>query len=126
MREFLDAFWSFVSVPENRATLGWIGLGLATLAPGIWAVVKYFFPRPPEDADKVREGPSPAEPGAEGELSRFRLVVQGKQGDVQRYDLLNGRTLTVGRSSEADIRLPNYDTTASRRNATISVHSNHL
>ncbi len=135
----MDTFWSIVSDPDNRATLGWIGLGLASVASGAWAVVKYFFPRPAKDADKAKEapspaepgarakgGPSPVEPGASGELSRFRLVVQGKRGDVQRYDLLNGRTLMVGRGSEADIRLPNYDKAASRRNAMITVHRDHL
>lgn len=38
----LDAFWNWLKDPANQQTLGWVGGGVAIVAGGIWAVVKFF------------------------------------------------------------------------------------
>ena len=54
----LDAAWTFLTDSTNRATLGWIGAGIAAGAAGLWAVVKFLArndesgPRPNVTADR--------------------------------------------------------------------------
>jgi hypothetical protein len=43
----------FLADPSNRALIGWIGGGLATVAGGLWVVLKYFLDR------KMGKPPSP-------------------------------------------------------------------
>ena len=38
----LQALWDWLSISENRETLGWLGGGLVVLAGGVWAVAKFF------------------------------------------------------------------------------------
>ena len=38
----LDGFWAFLKDPANQAVLGWICGGLAALAAGAWAVIRFF------------------------------------------------------------------------------------
>ena len=38
----MSSIWEFVKDPDNRVVLSWIGGGIAALAAGIWAVVKYM------------------------------------------------------------------------------------
>jgi hypothetical protein len=41
----VETLWAFFSDPDNQRTLAMIGAGLAALAGGLWAVIKFFFPR---------------------------------------------------------------------------------
>jgi hypothetical protein len=41
----LEALWAFLSDPDNQQTLAWLGGGLVAVAGGLWAVIKFFFPR---------------------------------------------------------------------------------
>ena len=34
--------WAFLSDPQNRDVLGWLGGGLVVVAGGAWAVIKFF------------------------------------------------------------------------------------
>jgi hypothetical protein len=45
----VDTFWMFLKDPANQALLGWICGGIAAVAGGAWAVVK-FYSKKPEDA----------------------------------------------------------------------------
>ena len=38
----LDGVWTFLRDPANQATLGWIGAGIAAVAGGCWAVIRFF------------------------------------------------------------------------------------
>jgi hypothetical protein len=38
----LDALWTFLKDPANRATLGWIGAGIVVVVSGAWAVIKFL------------------------------------------------------------------------------------
>ena len=40
----MRAVWDFLSSPDNRAVLAWLGGGLALLASGLWTVIKYYRP----------------------------------------------------------------------------------
>lgn len=40
----MRGLWAFLNDKANRAFLGWLGGGLATLAVGAWAVFTYVFP----------------------------------------------------------------------------------
>ena len=40
----MRAVWDFLSSPDNRAILAWLGGGLALLASGLWTVIKYYRP----------------------------------------------------------------------------------
>lgn len=54
----LDNSWAFLKDPANRAVLGWICGGIAALAGGVWAVIKFLSNKgedrhlPPIRADK--------------------------------------------------------------------------
>jgi hypothetical protein len=37
----LSSLWDFVKDPDNRAVLSWTGGGIAAIAAGFWAVVKF-------------------------------------------------------------------------------------
>jgi len=38
----LDALLAFLKDPTNRETVGWVGAGIAAVAGGLWAVIKFF------------------------------------------------------------------------------------
>ena len=40
-----EPIWTFLSDPENQQTLAWLGGGLVVVTGGLWAVIKFFFPR---------------------------------------------------------------------------------
>jgi hypothetical protein len=55
----MSGIWEFVKDPDNRAVLSWTGSGIAALAVGIWAVVKFLTtksshkpPKPSVSADR--------------------------------------------------------------------------
>jgi hypothetical protein len=37
----LSSVWDFVKDPNNQAVLSWMGGGIAAVAAGIWAVVRF-------------------------------------------------------------------------------------
>jgi hypothetical protein len=39
----VEAAWDFLSNPENRAILGWVGGGIVVVLGAIWTVFKYFY-----------------------------------------------------------------------------------
>jgi hypothetical protein len=41
----LETLWAFLSDSDNQRTLAWLGGGLVVTAGGLWAVIKFFFPR---------------------------------------------------------------------------------
>jgi hypothetical protein len=41
----LETLWAFLSDLDNQATLAWLGGGVVAISCGIWAVIKFFFPR---------------------------------------------------------------------------------
>lgn len=41
----METLWAFLSDPDNQATLASLGGGLVVVAGGLWAVVKFLFPR---------------------------------------------------------------------------------
>jgi hypothetical protein len=41
----LEALWAFLSDPDNQRTLAWLGGGFVAAAGGLWAVIKFIFPR---------------------------------------------------------------------------------
>jgi hypothetical protein len=45
----LDTFWMFLKDPSNQALLGWICGGIAAVAGGVWAVVKFYSNKPEDD-----------------------------------------------------------------------------
>jgi hypothetical protein len=52
----LDTLWAFFKDPTNRATLGWIGAGVAAVVGAIWAVVKFLSKKEPGPAVQARDG----------------------------------------------------------------------
>jgi hypothetical protein len=43
--ESIQNLWDVIQRPENREALKWVGGGIAAVATGAWAVVKYFAER---------------------------------------------------------------------------------
>ena len=41
----LETLWTFLSDPDNQQTLAWLGGGLAIVAAGFWAVIKFNLSR---------------------------------------------------------------------------------
>lgn len=41
----MSDIWSFLTQPENRALLSWLGGGLVVVCGGLWAVLKFFIDR---------------------------------------------------------------------------------
>jgi hypothetical protein len=39
----MSDLWSFLSQPDNQATLSWLGGGLVILCGGLWAVLKFYL-----------------------------------------------------------------------------------
>jgi hypothetical protein len=37
----LSSIWDFLKDPDNRAIISWVGGGIAVVAAGIWAVIKF-------------------------------------------------------------------------------------
>ena len=37
----LSSVWDFVKDPDNRVVLSWVGGGIAAIAAGIWAVIRF-------------------------------------------------------------------------------------
>jgi hypothetical protein len=51
--------WSFLTQPENRAVLSWLGGGLVVICGGLWAALKFSLGRR-GSAGGEAGGPSPA------------------------------------------------------------------
>jgi hypothetical protein len=47
MAKHPSVYWRFLRQPGNRAILGWLGGGVATVAAGIWLVLTYYLPAAP-------------------------------------------------------------------------------
>ncbi len=47
----MSEIWAFLSDPNNRNTLAWIGGGIIVVAGGVWTVVRFLAER--------RKGPEP-------------------------------------------------------------------
>jgi hypothetical protein len=41
----MEALWTFLSDQQNQETLAWLGGGLVVAAGGLWAAIRFFFPR---------------------------------------------------------------------------------
>lgn len=41
----MSDIWSFLTEPENRDALSWLGGGLVVVCGGLWAVLKFFINR---------------------------------------------------------------------------------
>jgi hypothetical protein len=41
----MSEFWSFLTQPDNRETLSWLGGGLVVACGGLWVVLKFFLGR---------------------------------------------------------------------------------
>ena len=39
----MSEIWSFLTQPENRETLSWLGGGLAVVCGGLWAALKFLL-----------------------------------------------------------------------------------
>lgn len=39
----MSEIWGFLTQPENRAVLSWLGGGLVVASGGAWAALKFFF-----------------------------------------------------------------------------------
>jgi hypothetical protein len=51
----LSSIWDFLKDGSNQAVLSWIGGGIVVVAGGLWAVLKFFFPK---EKDKSPPPPS--------------------------------------------------------------------
>lgn len=58
----MDEVLRFLSVPENRTVLAWLGGGLSTIAAGLWVTVKYFIDRKDRLAKKTPPTPKQDSP----------------------------------------------------------------
>jgi hypothetical protein len=43
----MDSVWKFLQDPGNRAVLGWVATGIAAVAAGVWAVLRFLLRKPP-------------------------------------------------------------------------------
>jgi hypothetical protein len=71
----VDGWWQFLTIPENRETLGWIGGGLCVLASGLWAMVKYLRASPPPTAPEPSSRPRAT--GGDGIVAGGNVSVGG-------------------------------------------------
>jgi len=39
----MSEFWTFLSQPENQATLSWLGGGLVVVCGGLWTFLKFYL-----------------------------------------------------------------------------------
>jgi hypothetical protein len=51
----LSSIWDFPKDGSNQAVLSWIGGGIVFVAGGLWAALKFFFPK-----EKDKSAPPPA------------------------------------------------------------------
>ena len=70
----LDALWSFLRDPANRETLGWISAGIAAVAGGLWAVIRFF-------AQGGEDGPKGVGPKREVKADRGGVAIGGNAID---------------------------------------------
>jgi hypothetical protein len=72
----MDTVWRFIT--DNQATLGWLAGGLAVVAGGVWAVLKFFLNR-----EKPRPVSSIAGVAAGRDIrdSPIKITNTGKFGD---------------------------------------------
>jgi hypothetical protein len=47
----MEAIWQFLSTPDNREVITWLGSGIAAIAAALWVIIKFF--------SKKGAGPSP-------------------------------------------------------------------
>ena len=84
----------------------------------------------PANANAAHHAPEPSTnaiaAGADGEPSPYALLAQYPGEPPQRYELVQGASLLIGRAKEAGIRLPRDDKMASRRHAVLEVRSDEL
>jgi hypothetical protein len=67
----MSEIWTFLTQPENRETLSWLGGGLVVVCGGLWAALKFFL---------VRRGGGPADAGgaAPGVSARHGGIAGGR------------------------------------------------
>ena len=73
------AIWEWLSDPDNQATLGFLGGGLAAVAAGIWAVLKYLRSR------RGKEPPSLTVKADHGSVAAGRdAIVKGRDAEPKQ------------------------------------------
>ncbi len=53
--------WAYLTSPESRDTLSWLGGGLAAVAGAIWTVVTFLFSKPAAPKAAATPAPAPAQ-----------------------------------------------------------------
>ena len=54
----MSHIWSFLTQPENREVLSWLGGGLVVVCGGLWAVLRFFIGRRGSATSEASEPPS--------------------------------------------------------------------
>lgn len=84
----MDEMLRFLSVPENRIVLTWLGGGLSTAAAGLWIAAKYFIDRKDRLSKKAPQIPNPDRPTTS--------TIRNRSDDIH-IDTSQNNTVSVGR-----------------------------
>jgi hypothetical protein len=55
----MSEIWTFLTAPENRETLSWLGGGLIVICGGLWTALKFFLGRK-QSGSTAESPPTPA------------------------------------------------------------------
>ena len=80
----MDDLWALLGDPRIQATLSWVGGGLAVLAGGVWAVVKFLA------GQKGGGGAAPPPPASVEVLADRGGVAAGRDVSVRASHGLSG------------------------------------
>ncbi len=90
----LSSIWDFLKDGTNQAVLSWIGGGIAAVAAGIWAIVKFMA----KIGDQKSPGPSV---GADrSSMAAGRDMKINVRGGADRGGIAAGRDITFGLDEE--------------------------
>ena len=78
----MSDFWNYLTAPENRDTLTWLGGGLTVICGGIWTVIRFFVGRG-KGGDNAANAPNPPRPERSDVLADHGGIAAGGNVNIE-------------------------------------------